>query len=333
MHAQTQALINAHLEHILTQLVSSEFVHTEAQALMTHLGQTRVDSLLPRDTLHNLLKGQILDLPVSDGLRREIISVIQTALDHPANATTTWADLVPQTSVDKLIDYLAQQKTHRESLIHQVFRNPTYAQMLSQTISHAINDYMENNVLAKKVPGVGGLMKMGKSMLEKATDSNLDQALQQYLGKNISNLIGVSERMAKTHLTDQQVKKMLQQGWESLKNRPVSTLRQHAPAQTVEESGEMAQDLWNHLRQTLLAASQLQTGVMAWHDRNATRPLADLLTDLHITPELVQRALEPVVLPLVRHAIDSGYLRQRIEHSLRQFYESAPAQVLLSQPA
>lgn len=329
MHAQTEALIAAHLEHVLSQLGSADFLAPEADALMEHFGQCVVSELLPRDTLHGLLKAQILELPISDGLRREIISVIQTALDHPANATTTLADLVPTQSIDNLINYLSSQKSHREHLIHEIFRNPTYAQMLSQTISHAINDYMENNVLAKKVPGVGGLMKMGKSMLEKATDSSLDQALQQYLNKNISNLIGVSERMAKTHLNDQQVRNMLEQGWKQLKDRPLSDLRRHAPAQTVEESGLVAQEIWNHVRQTLLAASQLRVGVLAWYDRNAERNLADLLNDLHITPEVLQREIEQVVVPLIRHAIDKGYPRQRIEQSLRSFYTSPVAQQLL----
>ncbi len=329
MHAQTEALIAAHLEHILSQLRSADFLRPEADAFMAHLGNTPVQDLLPRETVHSLLKAQILDLPVSDGLRREIMSVIQTALDHPANATTTLADLVPADSAARVIDYLSSQKSHRETLIHEVFRNPAYAQMLSQTISHAINDYMENNVLAKKVPGVGGLMKMGKSMLERATDSNLDQALQQYLNKNISNLIHVSERMAKTHLNDQQVRNMLEQAWNKIKTRPLSEIRHYAPAQTVEESGLMAQDLWNHIRQTLLVASQLQVGVLAWYDRNADRSVAGLLEDLHITPALVQRELEQVLLPLLQHAIDSGYLRGRIEQSLRAFYESASTQALL----
>jgi len=185
MNARTDALVQAHLQQILTQLQSIDTLSAEVDAFMDWLSQQALSSLVPLERIQQLAQQYALDLPLTDRLRDDVVSIIQNALDHPANQTTTLSEIIPAESVETVARYLSGQKQHRETLIHEVFSNPAYAKMLSQTISHAITDYMENNAIAKKMPGMGSLMKLGKSALESATNSNFDQALQQYLNKNI----------------------------------------------------------------------------------------------------------------------------------------------------
>ncbi|MEY2864750.1 MAG: hypothetical protein RLY58_2457, partial [Pseudomonadota bacterium] len=329
MNDKTNALVAAHLSHVLAGLQSLDVIAPEVDALMDWLATQSLGALLPLERLQRIARAQALDLPLTERLRNEIVQTIQTALDHPANANTTVADLVPSTTATAVIDYLSNQRQHREALIHEIFSNPAYATMLSQTISHAISDYMENNVLSKKM-GMGGLMKLGKSVIEKATDSNLDDALQQYLNKNINGLIGVSERMANKHLNDTQVKGILTQAWQKISKKPVTEARRYAPAQTVADSAVMISDVWDHLRQTPFIQVQVETGLAAWHSRNADRNLIDLLSDVNVTPDTIRTELKDGILTIIKAAIDSGYVSTRIEALLRQFYESAEAQAILA---
>lgn len=329
MNDKTNALVAAHLAHILAGLQSFDVIAPEVDALMDWLSTQSLAAVLPLERLQRIARAQALDLPLTERLRDEIVQTIQTALDHPSNASTTVVDLVPNKNAQQVIDYLSNQRTHREALIHEVFSNPAYANMLSQTISHAISDYMENNVLSKKM-GMGGLMKIGKSMIEKATDSNLDDALQQYLNKNINGLIGVSERMANKHLSDAQVNSILTQAWQKISQKPVTEARRFAPAQTVADSAVMISDVWDHLRQTPFIQAQVETGLAAWHARNAERNLIDLLSDVNVTPDTIRAELQDGILPIIKAAIDSGYVSVRIEALLRQFYESAETQALLA---
>ena len=55
--------------------------------------------------------------------------------------------------------------------------------MITQLIQHSIQDYLDNSVIAKSVPGVSRFMKMGKSVLENVTDSSLDNTVARYLQK------------------------------------------------------------------------------------------------------------------------------------------------------
>ena len=330
MTDKTQALIQAHLTHILESLQSMDVIAPEVDALMEWLATQPIGDLVPLERIQVLARQRALDVPLTDNLRQEIVNIIQTALDHPANPTTKIGDLIPNATVQTVANYLSSQKDHREALIHEVFSNPAYAQMLSQTISHAITDYMENNVFSKKMPAVGGLMKLGKNMLERATDSNLDEALQQYLNKNIKSLIGVSERMANKHLNDQQVHMIITQAWDKIKTKPVSEARRFAPAQTIDDTAHMIHDTWNHLRQTGFIQQQVETGVAAWYARNASRTVMDILADVNVSPDTIREELQNGLLPIIKRAIDSGYPAKRIEGLLRAFYESADAQAILN---
>ena len=210
MHPKAEQLLQTQLQFILKQLQSEQTVVEETNALFAHLADKTIEQLISQDHLQTLISTQALDYPLQAHFTDQVVAQIQFALNHESNQQVNVADLVPEDSVEIVAQYLSSQKNHREAFIHRIFSNPAYAQMLSQTISHAINDYMENNMIAKKMPGMGSLMKMGKNVLERATDSNLDSALQGYLSKNINNLIAVSEKMANKHLNDQQVYQLIQ---------------------------------------------------------------------------------------------------------------------------
>ena len=66
----------------------------------------------------------------------------------------------------------------------------------SDIVYQALSDYLVNeNPLAKKVPGVSSLMKMGKGLME-STGGNaaIESALKSYLHKNTQKIVDISER-------------------------------------------------------------------------------------------------------------------------------------------
>lgn len=330
MNARTESLIQAHLQHILTELQSTDTLSAEIDALMHWLSQQALSTLIPLDRIQQLAQHYALDLPLTEQLRDDVVSIIQNALDHPANQITTLADIIPSSSVETAARYLSEQKQHRQTLIHEIFSNPAYAVMLSQTISHAITDYMENNVIAKKVPGMGSLMKLGKSALESATNSNFDSALQQYLNKNINNIIAISEKMANKHLDDAQVYAIITQIWQNISQQKLSQARQYAPTQTVQDTAVMVHDTWNHLRSTGFIQQQVMDGITHWYARNQNRSPIDLLADFNVTPETIRQEIQHSALPIIQLAINSGYPAERIQALLRQFYQSDAAQAILA---
>lgn len=330
MHPKAEQLLQAHLQFILAELQSEQTLSSEVLALLNHLSAKPVKQLIPLKQLQTLISEQVLDRPLQSRLLEQVVAQIKFALEHPDNKNVTLADLIPSETVEEVAKYLSEQKEHREAFIHRIFKNPTYAQMLSQTISHAISDYMENNVLAKKMPGVGGLMKLGKNVIERATDSKLDDALQNYLGKNINNLIGVSEKMANRHLSDEQVYQLIKQGWQRISTQPVGMIKNFIDMQNLDNSANLAGKTWDKIRASSYLRDQINDGVAHWYTNNQQQTLGNILGDVNVQPELIERELKQVALPIIKHLIDEGYVAKRVEDLLRAFYSRDEVTTILA---
>lgn len=328
--SKVERLIQAQLQHILEQIQSADVINQEVDALITALSQQPISKFISLENIQSIAKQYILSHPIHEHLLQQVTSQIQFAVLHPENAKVTLQQLVPDATVENIADYLSSQKAHREALIHRIFRNATFAQMLSQTISHTINDYMENNVLTKKIPGVGGLMKLGKGMIERATDSNLDDALQGYLNKNINNIIAMSEKLANRHLNDQQVHQLIIQGWKTVRKQPISVAQKFVTSENINEVATVVSQTWEHLRQTDYITTQINDGVAHWYQQHQHTPLATLMHDVHVDSAGIQQEVKNIIVPIIQQLIANGYLATRVEPLLREFYESDAVSAILA---
>lgn len=331
IHPKAEQLLQAQLRYILAQVQDEQTLSDEVNTLVAHLSDKPVEQLITLEHLQALLNKQVLDYPVQAHLTEQIVSQIQFALTHASNDSIKIADLIPSDSVESVAQYLSSQKNHREAFIHRIFSNPAYAQMLSQTISHAINDYMENNVIAKKMPGMGSLMKMGKSVLEKATDSNLDSALQGYLNKNINNLIAVSEKMANRHLNDQQVYQLIKQGWQSVAQQPVSMVNNYVDNDGLTNGAQVISRTWDSLRGNDYIRTQVNDGIAHWYSQNKQHTLGKILRDVNVDAALIEQELKLAILPVVRQLVEEGYVSKRVEARLRDFYQSSEVAAIFAE--
>ncbi len=331
MHSKAAQLLQVQLEFILKQFQTEQTVVDETNALFAHLSNKSIEQLISQEHLQALVSTQVLDYPLQAHFTDQVVAQIQFALSHDSNQQMNVANLIPEESVEIVAQYLSSQKNHREAFIHRIFSNPAYAQMLSQTISHAINDYMENNMIAKKMPGMGSLMKMGKNVLERATDSNLDSALQGYLSKNINNLIGVSEKMANKHLNDQQVYQLIKQGWQTIAQQPVSNINHYVSPEGISNGAQVISRTWDSLRSTDYIATQVKDGITHWYSNNKQHTLGKILRDLNVDAALIEQELKLAVMPVIGQLIADGYLAKRVESLLREFYESSEVAAIFAE--
>ncbi len=320
---KAEALLQAHVEYTLKQLHNFDTIRAEVAAFFTELNETPLSTLIALDRIQKVAKERLLDIAPSNQLRTEIANIVKDGLKNKLAKKTLIADLIPDATVETMIGILSNDTERRNQIIHAIFSNPTTGEVLSSTISHAIKDYMENNAVTKKIPGAAGLMKFGKGMLEKATDSSLDDALQNYLSRNIRNIMSISEKKTKDTLSDHQVNRVATDIWQKLKVKSVESVTQLIDANRVDESSHLIMVIWNNVRTTKYAQSIVAETISGWYARNSNRSIIELLADVNITPEYVVSELEPALSETLKHLADSGYLQARVEPLFRQFYASA----------
>ena len=329
-HPIIEQLIEAQLDFLDQEFKQSETVQTEFMQFYQWFRKQNLQDLWTSEAIHQLIQQQILNTPASSFLVQQIAEHIRFALVHPVNDSSQIADVIPVLTIDKIAQYVASKSGHRQRLIKAVVNNPAFAAMITQLIQHSIQDYMDNSVIAKSVPGVSRFMKMGKSVLESVTDSNLDHAIQHYLQKNVQKLTQMSESVLNQHFDDEKLYHFQANLWHKIKDLPLSVLKNYIEVQDLSLTVNLGHEIWDHLRQSDYLNQQVLDGVYAWYVRNQARPFDLLLHDLNIDEALVQQQLQQLLNPVIQKMIAEGYLKQRARYYLEKFYYSEAAQQILN---
>ncbi|MEN8384004.1 hypothetical protein [Acinetobacter towneri] len=329
-HPIIEQLIDAQLDFLDQEFNQSETVQTEFVQFYQWFRKQTLQDLWTSEAIHQLIQQQILNTPASSFLVEQIAEHIRFALVHPVNDSSKIADVIPVLTIDKIAQYVASKSGHRQRLIKTVVNNPAFAAMITQLIQHSIQDYMDNSVIAKSVPGVSRFIKMGKSVLESVTDTNLDQTIQHYLQKNVQKLTQMSESVLNQHFDEEKLYHFQANLWHKVKDLPLSVLKNYIEVQDLSQTVNLGHEIWDHLRQSDYLKQQVHDGVYAWYVRNQARPFDLLLHDLNIDEALVQQQLQQLLNPVIQKMIAEGYLKQRARHYLEKFYYSEKTQQILN---
>lgn len=325
-----EQLIEAHLDFLAHEFSQPETVQQEFLHFYHWFRKQHLKDLWSCEQLNALLQKQILDTPASAFLIEQIAEHIRFALVHPVNDSAKIADVIPVLTIDKIAQYVASKSGHRQRLIKTVVSNPAFSAMISQLIQHSIQDYLDNSLIAKSVPGVSRFMKMGKSVLETVTDSSLDSAVSAYLQKNILKLSQMSESVLNQHFDDDKLYHLQANIWHKIKDLPLSVLKNYIEVQDLPQTVALGHEIWDFMRQSDYLKQQLHDGVHAWYVRNQEHTFDLLLRDLNIDESLIQQELQQLLNPVIQQMLSQQYLRERARLYLEKFYYSEPAQKILN---
>ena len=285
------------------------------------LGAQPLANYISSDDLQRLLNDWLLDHPLSEVMRTDIRDILHSIIYHPANDNVPLSELVDDTQVATLANYVGSHDQQRNILIHTLVGNDTFADLLTQTLYHAINDFMENTL--DRAGGVGKLMKLGRSSFEKATNKNLDEKLQTYLHRNIKDLAHRAEANAQQHLSNEEVARLLITGWARIKEQPISHiqtyLRDEPEDSSIDHIEASIQQSYNRLRMSPYLHSLVAAGVDTWYRNHQSDTIAQLAESLHIDEAAIMK-LSTTLLPIVNDAFESEWLTAHLREMLQEFY-------------
>ena len=285
------------------------------------LGAQPLAKYISSDNLQRLLNDWLLEQPLSEVMRTDVRDILHSIIYHPANDNVPLSELVDDTQVETLANYVGSHKQQRNILIHTLVGNDTFADLLTQTLYHAINDFMENTL--DKAGGVGKLMKLGRSSFEKATNRNLDEKLQTYLHRNIKDLAHRAEANAQEHLSNEEVARLLITGWARIKEQPISHiqtyLRDEPDNSSIDHIEASIQQSYNRLRMSPYLHSLVAASVDTWYRNHQSDTIAKVAESLHID-EAAMMQLSITLLPIIYDALESEWLTAHLREMLQEFY-------------
>jgi uncharacterized protein YidB (DUF937 family) len=286
------------------------------------LGAQPLSQYVSEEDLQRLINDWLLSQPMSEVMRADIRDILHTLIYHPVNDDVPLSELVDDAQVETLATYIGSHEQQRNMMIHALIGNDTFANLLTQTLYHAINDFMESTL--DKAGGVGKLMKLGRSSFEKATNRNLDEKLQTYLHRNIKDLTQRAETNAKAHLSNEEVARLLVTGWAGIKDKPISHLQTYLSDDpndsSIDHIEASMQQSYNRLRVSPYLRSLVAAAVQTWYSNHQSDTIGTIAASLAIDEQAIAQ-LSTALLPIAHDAIDSQWLTAHIREMLEAFYD------------
>ena len=152
LDTQSATSTNLTLDSLIEAQVAfmQQWLHAQAQPLTTQawqwFGEQPLSKYISSDDLQHLINGWFLKQPLSEVVRRDIRDILHTIIYHPVNDNVPLSELVDDSQVEILASYVGSHEEQRNILVHTLVGNETFADLLTQTLYHAINDFMETTL-------------------------------------------------------------------------------------------------------------------------------------------------------------------------------------------
>ena len=301
----------------------------EAEAYCDLLRRISVRELLPADELVAWIERNVLAYEPTEGFRKQVVMLCEMGFNNPSHLQMPMRQLINRQIYDVMVERVVSRPGLRQEIIHTVLGSPTYHQLLSDLLYHSIADYLvKENPLARNVPGVSSLMKVGKGVMGRLgnMDTAIEQTLKHYLRQNIRSTAAFSEALIDKALSDTKLRELANDLWPRLEAYELGQATRHLELEGI---SYLAMVFWNQIRQTDYMRQQVAYLVNGWYERIGGEPALHVLEDLGIPAEQIVREVVALGEPLMRAWVKSGHIEARLREHLGRFFADAGTVALL----
>lgn len=335
MHPKAQQLMDAHVQHILNKLAGEnleQLLDIEVEACCDWLSQRNVEELFQQSQINDFLQRNVLDKEPTELFVVQLKKIFWSALQSPLNQETEFQHLLSPQEFQYVVEKGIDLEALRKDIIKSVLESPVYSLLLSDVLYHGIKDFvLEENVIAKKVPGVSSLVKMGQGIMSKmgGVDTAIEGLIKSYIQKNIENSVELSQKFLDKSLDENRIRTVAQQFWENVKFKKLATASAYIDVTDFDDFAFIAKNIWNHLRQTEYSKQLIEQLVQEWFQHWGRDNVLNMLENLGITRSQIVAEAKLLAVPLINEGLLSGYLEERIRAQLEPFYSSDTVTAIL----
>lgn len=326
----SESMLEAHVRFEVDRLNQEldQTVELEVQALFDWLAGVTLDDIATTEQVVSAAWVWIDAISESDlqpHLTQALVQLKGALADSPA----TVGDVLSRDDLVRWATTLADMRQARAELLERLTSSKAYSRLVAHVVYHGIKNYLlTENVLARRIPGASSLVRLGQRGLGAAApglEQNVDRQLIAFVDASIADTVRESRRFLDTMLDSDTVETMARDAWAAGADKPLAAGADLLSDEELEVVTDLVWSQWQSLRRTDALHRLLAELVEGFLQTHGSRPIADLLADVGVTPDVVTRAVSPLARSSVDRALESGYAEQRIRARLAAFYDSYQA--------
>ncbi len=326
---EMDAMLDAHVRHELNRLTGhgiSQTLTEEIAALFDWLKSIRLDDVITRACVGDLLRHYVFQATISDELANLVASALRSAHSAATSDATLLGDLLPHESYDQVARTVIGMDGLRKAATTQIATSEVYSRLLSHVIYQGIKNYLQSeNTITRKVPGASTLMRIGQNAINTAVpklEKTIDRQLTAFVNANIQDSIRESQRYLDKVLDQELMVEVADEVWDTNAKSTVADLVGLVPVECLYDFAEAGRAAWTHLRATPFFEDLAAKVVDDFLREHGARPIASVLADVGITQDGFAGFLADLITPVFDAAGADGYLEERIRARLEPFYSA-----------
>ncbi len=334
------ALLEQHVKHELAALKGAKlqkFVQREVDELLAMGDVVPLNRICSQEQVMGVIRRIVMNMELDGGIPELAGEMAAEVMKAPVQSTTVLKDILSRDQATAFLEEVLELREHRERVISELMAHPVYQELVSNVVYHGLINYLyEDNVITKKVPGVGSMMKFGKRMANRAVpglDETFERRIKAWLSDSLPGLVGRSEEFLHKALSDEEVHDSVMAAWMSLENRTIGELRQGLGEIQLQEFVVLGYEFWLNFRQTDYFEGCCLAVVEHLFEKYGDQPVNTLLADVGVDRAVILAEADAFLLPLVDVLRDQGYVEALLRRRLTPFYQSAAAKKILQSGA
>lgn len=324
---ETAAMLEAHVQFELARWRAETLpatIRAEMDALWGWLEEVRLALLLQPADILGWTQRVVQQAEIPDALLRTLEGCVQAAFRAALEEETHLGELLPRADYDQVVETLIGMQRLRHALTEQITSSPVYSMLVAHVLYQGIKSFtLTENTITRKIPGATSLLRFGQNALNSAApnlEKGIDKQLIAFINANIHETIGESTRYLNSVMDDRTLWTMAEELWQKNAQRTVASVARTVDENSLVDATDSARRIWASLRQTPLFTHMAEAVVLRFFDMHGEKRVAALLAELGATRDVVEREALALAAPVVRAALEGGYLEQRIRSRLGEFY-------------
>lgn len=340
MHANTQQLIELHVQHELSRLTSDQLekdIHTEVCAFLDIAGQQKLNAFVTASQIFTLLKQTAFSLPLSENIQHTVHQCVNAIYNDKKHEKHGLNSLINRKQIEAYLDKSLSMNRLREELVHHALNSEIYHEVVADLLYSGISRYLtESNAVtqtAQRVPGAKAMMKMGKGLMNKAApklEEKIETQVKKYIGIAMPDVIAQSEHFINHSITDDHIRSIALGIWESVENKPIAIARDYISEEDISDYTKLSYTQALTSRESNYVQSLYKTAIQAFYKSYGNKKINVLIEDLGLNADKLTAIIMGTAPTLIKALKDSGVLEARLRARFTDFYESVETQTLLS---
>ena len=331
------AMLEAHVAWWRTRLTDDAMLEAwmrlELDRILSDAAQLKLKEVVSAAQIKAVAKRYAVDLDLKGGIPELVSNVARALYNSPAHDKTRIVDVLPEPHFLDMLDKALELEALRADLVRGVAATPIFTAFASDLLYNGIRDYVTSqSEVAQRIPGASSMMKLGKSVLNRARpdlENTVEQGLRKYISRTVEATAHQSAELLIKRLDSHTLRGMALEIWQGLKTTPIGHFKREIRQLDMEEGFVLGYAYWGALRKTPYFIALLDAGIDSFFKQYGDETLTALLDDLGITEDMMIAEGMRFAPPVIKALSKKKLLDPVITRQLQDFYDSPEVAAIL----